>query len=77
MYSSLLTLKVSSRVRCQDSNYPQRHNFKVKINPIWILGIITVIAGLTAIDSFRFNSSIQKPEHRYFADPNYYFDIPK
>ncbi|MFM6253701.1 MAG: hypothetical protein ACKPEQ_31920, partial [Dolichospermum sp.] len=75
--NNLPTLKAKSGQRLNVSNYPQRHNFKVKINPIWILGIITVIAGLTAIDSFRFNSSIQKPEHRYFADPNYYFDIPK
>jgi hypothetical protein len=49
----------------------------LKFNPIWIIGIITLIAGLTAIDNFRFNGSIQKPDHRYFVDPNYYLDVPK
>ncbi|MEY3255222.1 MAG: hypothetical protein RLZZ29_353, partial [Cyanobacteriota bacterium] len=36
-----------------------------------------LISGLFAIDNYRFNSSIQKPEHRYFTDPNSYLELPK
>ncbi|MFM6919849.1 MAG: hypothetical protein ACKPKT_20150, partial [Dolichospermum sp.] len=60
-----------------DSNYPQRRSLKIRINPTYLLLGFILIFGLIAIDQLRFNSSIQKPEHRYFSDPNNYLDIPK
>ncbi|MFM6197737.1 MAG: hypothetical protein ACKPE1_01110, partial [Dolichospermum sp.] len=49
--------------------------FKIRINPTYFLIRIILIFGLVAIDHVRFNSSIQKPEHRYFTDPNYYLEL--
>lgn len=53
---------------------------KFKFNPVTVtsalLLLITVFFGLTAIDNYRFDSRITKPEHRYFSDPNQYLEIP-
>ena len=69
-----------SEVAFQPLNYqPLRHRrqFKIKVNPTYFLIGLILIFGLVAIDQLRFSSSIHKPEHRYFSDPNQYLEIPK
>lgn len=69
-----------SQSALQPLNYQrsrQVKQFKIKINPTYLLIGLILIAGLFIVDNLRFNQSIAKPEHRYFSDPNNYLDIPK
>jgi hypothetical protein len=52
-----------------------RRQFKIKINPQYLLIGLILISGLFAVDNLRFNQSITKPEHRYFTDPNNYLEL--